>query len=213
MDQALDQHLVPPRQARGRLRLESVVAAGLRLVRDRSLDDLTMQDIAGEAGCSVGNLYKRFPSKDDLLVILVESATETVTKRIAEHYSPDRAAPRDLAEAVRRIVAFQISIVREYRGLFRAIRSHILKSSGEARISLKAPRQTLFEAERGLIAPFVRMDDAAERRLRFILQASMANLLDMSLFATGWVTLEDDDVARQTEDMILAYLRKTPRAA
>ena len=72
-----------------------------------SLDDLTMQDIAREAGCSVGNLYKRFPSKDDLLVVLVESATDEVTKRIAQHYSPKRKPPCDLPEAVHRIVAFQ----------------------------------------------------------------------------------------------------------
>ena len=56
-----------PRQARSERTLEKIMAACDRLLAQRPFEQISMQDIAREAGVSVGNLYNRFSDKDGLV--------------------------------------------------------------------------------------------------------------------------------------------------
>jgi AcrR family transcriptional regulator len=56
-----------PRQARSERTLEKILAACDRLLAKRSFEQISMQDIASEAGVSVGNLYNRFSDKGGLI--------------------------------------------------------------------------------------------------------------------------------------------------
>ena len=56
-----------PRQARSERTLEKILAACDRLLAERSFEQISMQDIAAEAGVSVGNLYNRFSDKSGLI--------------------------------------------------------------------------------------------------------------------------------------------------
>ncbi len=56
-----------PRQARSERTLEKILAACDRLLAKRSFEQISMQDIAQEAGVSVGNLYNRFSDKNGLV--------------------------------------------------------------------------------------------------------------------------------------------------
>src|SRR5690606_36160352 len=62
--------LVPARQARSRRTQEKLLAAAERLLARRVLDSLTVADIAGEAGVSVGAFYARFEGKQALVPLL-----------------------------------------------------------------------------------------------------------------------------------------------
>jgi AcrR family transcriptional regulator len=56
-----------PRQARSAETLNKVLDACDRLLADRAFEQISMQDIAREAGVSVGNLYNRFTDRDALI--------------------------------------------------------------------------------------------------------------------------------------------------
>lgn len=56
-----------PRQARSERTLEKILSACDRLLAERSFEQISMQDIAREAGVSVGNLYNRFSDKNGLV--------------------------------------------------------------------------------------------------------------------------------------------------
>lgn len=64
---------IPARQARSREATRKVVAAFQTLLKDKSYDLISMNEVACEAGVSVGTIYTRFPSKDHLLLYLVEA--------------------------------------------------------------------------------------------------------------------------------------------
>lgn len=59
--------IATPRQARSERTLEKILAACERLLAERSFEQISMQDIAREAGVSVGNLYNRFSDKSGLV--------------------------------------------------------------------------------------------------------------------------------------------------
>ena len=60
------------KQKRSQRTLERILSAAEALLDTREFDDLSMADLAREAGCAVGTLYGRIPSKESLLVCLHE---------------------------------------------------------------------------------------------------------------------------------------------
>ena len=56
-----------PRQNRSEETLRRILSACDRLIAKRPFEQISMQDIASEAGVSVGNLYNRFSDKDGLV--------------------------------------------------------------------------------------------------------------------------------------------------
>jgi AcrR family transcriptional regulator len=58
-------------QQRGRATYDSLVDTGFRLLEDREFDEITIADLAREAGYSVGAFYARFRSKDEILDAMV----------------------------------------------------------------------------------------------------------------------------------------------
>jgi AcrR family transcriptional regulator len=77
-----------------------LINAAARLMRRLDPEDLTMQNIASEAGVSVRVLYRHFEGKDDLLVALIEES-QIVLAKLIEKATTGIADPLDrLGEAL-----------------------------------------------------------------------------------------------------------------
>jgi len=77
-----------------------LINAAARLMRRLDAEELTMQNIAAEAGVSVRVLYRHFEGKDDLLVALIEES-QIVFARLIEKATSDIADPLErLGEAL-----------------------------------------------------------------------------------------------------------------
>ena len=59
----------------------------------------SINEVAREAGVSVGGLYRYFPTKDDLLLTVIESGVETLEAALEEAMS-DARDPLERIEAV-----------------------------------------------------------------------------------------------------------------
>jgi AcrR family transcriptional regulator len=60
-------HIIPPQQARSQRFLMKVLEAAETIMRRDGVEGLTMPAVAQEAGVSVGGIYRRFQTKQDLL--------------------------------------------------------------------------------------------------------------------------------------------------
>jgi AcrR family transcriptional regulator len=60
-------HIIPPQQARSAKFLMRVLEAAERVLKREGADGLTMPAVAEEAQVSVGGIYRRFQTKQDLL--------------------------------------------------------------------------------------------------------------------------------------------------
>jgi AcrR family transcriptional regulator len=60
-------HIIPPQQERSQRFLMRVLEAAEAIVRRDGTEGLTMPAVAAEAGVSVGGIYRRFETKQDLL--------------------------------------------------------------------------------------------------------------------------------------------------
>ena len=60
-------HIIPPQQERSTRVLLKVLEAAETILRRDGAEGLTMPAVALEAGVSVGGIYRRFQTKQDLL--------------------------------------------------------------------------------------------------------------------------------------------------
>jgi AcrR family transcriptional regulator len=132
-----------PLQARSQRTVDVVLKAAAQVFARRGYAGATTNHIAERAGVSIGSLYEYFPSKDALLVALLEdhihqgeAVLEAAAADIVRH-------PRRLADAIRFIVRAMVDMHARDRDLHRVLFE-------EAPLSRQL-RQTLAEMEARVI--------------------------------------------------------------
>ncbi len=73
-----------PSQDRSRLTAERFLDAAFKLLESKTFDELSVADLAKQAGRSVGAFYQRFGSKDDFLAVLLMSYFEAREQAFAK---------------------------------------------------------------------------------------------------------------------------------
>lgn len=109
-----------PQQARSRETMEKLLdAAGASLERS-AFDQISIADIAREAGVSVGNVYNRFPDKTALLEEVFARHEQARTNWFTERLAPERWRDDSLAERVPALVGLLVSHFTARPGLIRS---------------------------------------------------------------------------------------------
>lgn len=121
----------PPRQKRSEATLARILEAAGRLLATRDLEAVTVEDIAREAGVSVGSLYTRFKSKDDLLTHLLDSTQRRQVAQLETVLAPERWAGVGLAARLDWLVDALRDSARASPGLIRAVFGRLLSQSAE----------------------------------------------------------------------------------
>lgn len=126
---ALGKSRVPtPVQVRSRATLERILGTAERLLDTRAFEDLGMAELAVEAGCAVGTLYGRIPSKDALLQCLLDLYTTHLDQRL------DRLIPEPsdtLPVRAKQVVDGFIDLYARHTGLVRTIALHIYRGGAD----------------------------------------------------------------------------------
>lgn len=74
----------PPQQARSRAALQKLLLAAEESLAAVGLDDFTIADVSERAGVSVGAIYRRFDSKEELLAAVKDRLLTRVETTITE---------------------------------------------------------------------------------------------------------------------------------
>lgn len=98
-----------PRHARGLQTTQQLLEAGRRLLRDRSLEQLTIQDLCAHAQVTSGAFYSRFDGKENyfralqrLLLLRLQALIETNSRRLDKRAWELRPAVELMARTARR---------------------------------------------------------------------------------------------------------------
>lgn len=70
-------------------RTRRIVATAVELAEAGGFEAVRMRDVAAHAGVALGTFYKRFRSKEDLLVAALELESEQLGKRLAKKMTGD----------------------------------------------------------------------------------------------------------------------------
>ena len=121
----------PPRQKRSEATLARILEAAGRLLAARDIEAVTVEDIAREAGVSVGSLYTRFRSKDELLTHLLDAIQRSQVTELETLLAPERWDGVGLAARLDWLVDALRDSARASPGLIRAVFGRLLSQSPE----------------------------------------------------------------------------------
>lgn len=110
-----------PRQARSKARLAALTQATETLLRRTTPEDLTVNELAREAGVSAAYLYTRFDSKQALLDSLIHEFETGQRDKAARLLQPQLWEGIGLEERISRLARQFLTAARSHRGLMRAI--------------------------------------------------------------------------------------------
>ena len=110
-----------PQQSRSQRTLNKILDAAETLLNDKSFQELTINDIVSEAGCSVGAFYGRFKDKDTLLHALDERLMHDLVTLIDTTIADPKWQTATLAETVAGLVQMDIEFNTHRIGVMRTV--------------------------------------------------------------------------------------------
>ncbi len=196
-----------PRQQRSRALVDTLLGATARILKERSLEDTTTNEIARMAGVSVGSLYQYFPSKEALAAALIERKVELDLQEVAK--TSERMMGQPLEAVVREAVRTILAMHRRDQGLMRALLELVPKVGRYAQVREAAAQgrqalRLLLEVYRPVLR---NMDlDLAT----FIIGRGLEELAHAAVQERPEL-LDDPRFADELTHLVLAYVR-APRA-
>lgn len=184
---------------------EAIIEAAATVFRRKGYHGATMAEIAAAVGLTAGSLYHHFPSKQDLLVAVLATGLERITRdvRAVVQTSSDSAA-----DTLRRIAAVHIHSQIDNANIAAAV-----IFEGRALLDVPDVREQ-----------FVAQRDALEALYRHVVEEGIARNefrpVDVGIFvkalfgALNWVSvwyrpdgrLSGEEIAREIADTFLAAL-------
>ncbi|MFF0452640.1 TetR/AcrR family transcriptional regulator [Nocardia africana] len=161
-------------------RREQLVSLGVKMLRDRTLEDISIGEIARQAGISRGLLFHYFASKQDFQRAIVRRANEELLARTM----PDRSL--DLFSMLRDAVERYIDYVSENRISYQGLLRGPASGSPELLALADATRDAM--VDRILAETPLAADDPELPRLRLVFR--------------GWIAF--------VEETTLIWLREEP---
>jgi AcrR family transcriptional regulator len=112
-------HVLRPRQQRSRDALVKIVQAAEHILRTEGPDGFSVAAVAHVSGLPVGNIYRRFRSKEDILLALKDDVTSRVERAVMEKVGSRFARVDDFVSDF--VLAFVNTIAQDetiHRALF-----------------------------------------------------------------------------------------------
>jgi len=100
---------------RARRTTDALLAAAETLFAERSVGEVTVEQIASRAGVAVGSVYNHFGSKAGLHAALVERALETDRRYMDRAYTEGRTPVEQLFAAAEEYLAFYLASPEYFR--------------------------------------------------------------------------------------------------
>lgn len=112
--------VTPSRQKRSRETTAALLKAGAEMLRDRTLDELSIEDLCAAVDATVGSFYGRFESKEAYFNVLLGLAARDGQAMLTGMADNDRLGNAALDAMCRVLVGQIIAWMRSHEGVLRA---------------------------------------------------------------------------------------------
>lgn len=100
----MSQGAKPATQARSRATRDKLVAALEQLLRERTFEEISMADLAKQAGLAVGTVYRRFENKEAFIPVIFELYLHRLQERMATPEGRAEIEPDEGLRAALRVI-------------------------------------------------------------------------------------------------------------
>lgn len=200
-----------PRQGRSRESFERMLAATRELMLERASEDFTLQDVSERGAVSIGSIYLRFESKDNLIHAVIAEALGDIGGSEAAMLDEVVAASPTLADFVPLYVERYSQLLAEHAPMLRLVMN---RASFDPAVSVPG-KATAAQTARASVEAMLRYrdempakDPAAKAIAAYhIIFATMARHLSLGSTAEGADAEAFGALRVELAEMVLAYLR------
>ena len=188
--------ILPTQQRRSQQTTVALLEAAAAMLHDRSLDELSIEDLCKHVGVTIGAFYGRFESKDAFSSALMSLAARKALAAVRAAVADEDNVGTGLEQACRRVVEVAVDVVRRNAGLVRAGSQYesiyperwgTIRATGSAMVELATPL---------LLARMGRGRTAAKvRSIGFAFQMMFGTLFNAVLHKPKLVSLDDAEMA------------------
>ncbi len=198
---------LPVVQSRALATQDALLTAGRKLLRDRTLEALSVADIAAESGMSVGSFYGRFRDKASYFVVLQERANAEWLDEGRAVLQRWQSASSDAASLLGEICAAYIGIFRRERGFVLAALRYASTHAGSW-TPFRSAGQTFVAEATEVVEPLLAHLSPADRvpRFRFAMQLMFSTGVNAVLHDPGPLRLDDPQLEHELTRALRAYL-------
>src|SRR5260370_14885025 len=145
-------HVLRPQQERSRAALAKIVQAAEKTLRKNGIDGFSMAAVAEAADLAVGNIYRRFKGKDELLQAIKHDVTSRIEMAVAARLSQQQFSA--IPTLVRALVGAARETFASDETLYRIVFDSRTQNPLLNQIGLSG-RHRLFAADRAALLPFL----------------------------------------------------------
>jgi AcrR family transcriptional regulator len=205
--------ILPTQQRRSQETTVALLEAGAVMLRERSLDELSIEDLCKSVGVTIGAFYGRFESKDAFFSALMSLAASRALAAIRAAVDDEDNLGGGLEKACRRVVEVAVNVVRRNVGVVRAALQYestyperwgTIRATGDAMVHLATPL---------LLARMGRGRSAAKTRsIGFAFQVTFGTLLNAVLHKQKLVPLDEAEMIDRLALAMFLQLQHEARA-
>jgi AcrR family transcriptional regulator len=205
--------ILPTQQRRSQETTIALLEAAAALLRERSLDELSIEDLCKRVGVTIGAFYGRFESKDAFFSALMALAANRAVAAVRAAVADADNLGAGLEEACRRVVEVAVDVVRRNVGVVRAASQYesiypeqwgTIRATGGAMIELAMPL-LLARMGRGRTA-------AKQRSIGFAFQMMFGTLINAVLHKPKLVSLDEPEMVDRLALAMFLQLQHEARA-
>lgn len=184
--------VTPAQQSRSEATFYALIEAGRKALDQKFFDEMTIEEIARDAGASVGAFYGRFANKEAFFSAIQEITVSDIEAQLKAQLARPAVEALSDAKFLAAVAKFTVDIFRKHRGLYIASFKHSSTRPGAwspiRRLGYNA--SGLFAAK---LAPRLqrRGRPASEREIRIGLQFMNGLLVNAVLNDPGPLSLDN----------------------
>jgi AcrR family transcriptional regulator len=205
--------ILPTQQRRSQETTVALLEAAAVMLRERSLDELSIEDLCKRVGVTIGAFYGRFESKDAFFSALMSLAASRALAAIRAAVDDEDDLGTSLEDACRTVVEVAVDVVRRNVGVVRAALQYestyperwgTIRATGDAMVELATPL---------LLARMGRSRSAAKMRsIAFAFQITFGTLLNAVLHKQKLVSLNEPEMVDRLALAMFLQLQHEARA-
>jgi len=205
--------VLPTQQRRSQETTVALLEAAAVMLRERSLDELSIEDLCKRVGVTIGAFYGRFESKDAFFSALMSLAARRALAAVRAAVADEDHLGTGLEHACRRVVEVAVDVVRRNVGVVRAASQYesiyperwgTIRATGGAMIELATPL-LLARMGRGRIP-------AKTRSIGFAFQMMFGTLLNAVQHKPKLVPLDEPEMVDRLALAMFLQLQHEVRA-
>ena len=205
--------ILPTQQRRSQETTVALLEAAAVMLRERSLDELSIEDLCKRVGVTIGAFYGRFENRDAFFTALMSLAATKALAAVRAAVADEDNPGTGLEEACRRIVEVAVNVVRRNVGVVRAASQYesiyperwgTIRTTGSAMVDLAKPL-LLARMGRGRVA-------AKERSIGFAFQMMFGTLINAVLHKPKLVSLDEPEMIDRLVLAMFLQLQHEARA-